>query len=101
MEPAPPISDADLLLTVSDMETWWNRGSTATGDAQVLGAKIKAHLEDRAYTEEDDTLETMPDEMMARLITLMFRGPTEEIREAARIVIHEYTAGIPAPQMEE
>lgn len=85
-----PISDAELLLVVSDMETWWNRGAAATGEAQILGAKIKAHLESRVYTEEDDTLETMPDPMLVRLLNVMFSGPTPEICEAARLVLADY-----------
>ena len=92
--PVPEIPNSELLLVISDMELWWNRGVSATSAAQVLGNKIKAHLEARTYT-EGDTLYAIPDAMMARLMNVMFRGPTEEIREAARLVLRDY---IPHPQ---
>ena len=94
-DPLPEMTESDLLSVLQDMETWWNRGASATSEAQVLGAKIKAHLEARPYQEEDDTLYVMPDPMMARLMHVMFQGPTEEIREAARLVLRDYTPHTP------
>lgn len=85
------ISESELRQVIDDMALWFDRGAFATSDALTLSNLIGAHLKGVEYVEEDDTLEEIPEEMMVRLLHVMFQGPTPEIREAARIVIHEST----------
>lgn len=86
-DPLAEMTESDLLLVVQDMETWWNRGATATSEAQTLGNQIKAHLSETEYQEDDDTLEFLPDGMRYRLQNLQFDGLTSEMRNLAATIL--------------
>ena len=86
----PRVSEDDLRQVIEDMREWSTLGSFIIPEARDLLNLCQVFLDNMSAKHNPD-ISSLSDSQIARLVNLMFNGPTEAIRESAQRFLQDHS----------